>query len=406
MALFSRLAERRTISPATLFGTGLDTLGFGTTDAGVKVDPDSALAASPIWAAQKLISDDTSNLPIGSFVRKSDGTRAPYEKYGWMRQPDPFDPNLTIEAHFQQVVMGILQWGRSYTFCEGGVGPDVERLIVLPPERVRVVRNGVSPEYQVMDQNGRKVGTYTGADIIHIAPFRKPGALDGLSPIEAAQQGIGLGIAAERYTARFFGQGGLMPGFIEVPAGASTDTTEMRKEFQKANGGWRKSGLAGFLTGGSKWVQSGVNPRDADLSAIREYQVEEACRIYGIPPHKLGSQKPGAVGYASIEQREIDYVQGLAHYLVPMERAYRRMTRGNDTYIKFNVAGLLRGDLKARYEAYGLGLLNGFLSIDDVRRLEDLPPVPGGDVHRVQAQMVDITAPAPAPQPAPGVPQP
>lgn len=405
MALFSRLAERRTISPATLFGTGLDTLGFGTTDAGVKVDPDTALSSSPIWAAQKLISDDTSNLPVGSFIKKGDGTRAPYEKYGWMREPDPFDPNLTIEAHFQQVVMAILQYGRSYTFCEGGVGPDVERLDVLPPSRVKVVKNGVSPEYVVLDANGRGIKSYTPADVIHIAPFRKAGALDGLSPIEAAQQGIGLGIAAERYTARFFGQGALMPGFVEVPAGATADTTEMEKEFRKARSGWRKSGLAGFLTGGAKWVQSGVNPKDADLSVIREYQVEEACRIYGIPPHKLGSQKPGAVGYASIEQREIDYVQGLGHYIVPIERAYRRLTRGNDTYIRFNVAGLLRGDIKTRYEAYGVGLLNGFLSIDDVRRLEDMAPVKGGDVYRVQAQMTDITAPPPA-LPAPGVPQP
>lgn len=406
MALFSRLAERRTLTPAQLFGTGLDTLNYGTTDADVKVNADTALSSSPIWAAQKLISDDTSNLPIGSFINKGAGVRAPYEKYGWMRQPDPFDPNLTLEAHFQQVVMAILQHGRSYTFCEGGVGPEAERLIVLPPERVSVVRPGLSPEYQVLDTNGRRVGTYTGAEVIHIAPFRKPGALDGLSPIEAAKQGIGLGIAAERYTARFFGQGALMPGFVEVPAGAGVDTTEMETNFRKARNGWRKSGLAGFLTGGAKWVQSGVNPKDADLSAIREYQVEEACRIYGIPPHKLGSQKPGAVGYASIEQRAIDYVQGLAHYLVPIERAYKRLTRGPDTYIKFNVAGLLRGDLTGRYNAYGVGLLNGFLSIDDVRRLEDMAPVPGGDVYRVQAQMTDITAPPPEPVPAPGVPTP
>ena len=399
MALFSRLAERRTISPATLFGTGLDTIGYGTTDAGVKVDPDTALSSSPVWAAQKLISDDTSNLPIGSFINKG-GVRAPFEKYRWMTKPDPFDPNLTLESHFQQVVMAILQYGRSYTLCEGGVGPDVDRLTVLPPERVRVTRkDNLYPLYNVMDSNGRTVGTYTGADIIHIAPFRKPGALDGLSPIEAAQQGIGLSIAAERYSARFFGQGAIMPGFIKVPAGASVDVDEMRKEFRKANGGWRKSGLAGFLLGGTEWQASGVSPKDAELSLLREYQVEEVCRIYGIPPHKLGSQKPGAVGYASIEQRSIDYVQGLAHYLVPMERAYKRLTRGPDTYIKFNVAGLLRGDLTARYNAYGVGLLNGFLSIDDVRRLEDLPPVPGGDVYRVQAQMTDITAPPPEPVP-------
>lgn len=388
MALFSRLAERRTISPATLFGTGLDTLGFGTTDAGVKVDPDTALRASPIWAAQKLISDDVSNLPVRSFIDEND-TRHPYEKYGWMTAPDPRDPNLSLGGHFQQVVLAILQYGRAYIYCEGGVGPDAKWLDVLPPSQVKVTRSGMSPEYHVLGAGGRSVKVLTPEDVIHIAPFRKPGALDGLSPIEAAAEGIGLGIAAERYTARFFGQGALMPGFVEVPAGASADTTEMEKEFRKARSGWRKSGLAGFLTGGAKWVQSGVNPKDADLSAIREYQVEEACRIYGIPPHKLGSQKPGAVGFASIEQRSIDYVQSLAHYIVPLETAYKRLTRGDSTYIKFNVAALLRGDMKSRFEAYGLGLDKGFLSANDVLRWEDMAGFDGGDVHRVLMQTQD-----------------
>jgi len=186
----------------------------------------------------------------------------------------------------------------------------------------------------------------------------------------------------------------LMPGFIKVPGEADQkQLDDMAEAIRKRHKGWRGGGALGFLTGGADWVASGINPKDADLSVIREYQVEEACRIYGIPPHKLGSQKPGAVGYASIEQRSIDYVQGLAHYIVPIENAYRRLTSGDTTYIKFNVAGLLRGDLVSRYGAYGVGLLNGFLCIDDVRRLEDLPPVEGGDVYRVQAQMTAIDAP-------------
>ena len=392
MALFDRLLpERRAISPATLWGTGLE---FNPrVEAGVTVNVDTALTASPIWAAQKLISDDVSNLPVGSFVKKPDGTREPFFRYAWLDLPDPFDPSITFGSHVQQVALSLLQDGNGFVWAEGGVH-DPQRLEVFAPTTIEVRKPFRSPEYHVVGRRGRSEAMFTPLDMIHIAPFRKPGALRGLNPIKAAEQGIGLGIAAERYTARFFGSGALMPGFIKVPGeGDQKQLDDMADAIRKRHKGWRGGGALGFLTGGADWVASGINPKDADLSVIREYQVEEACRIYGIPPHKLGSQKPGAVGYASIEQRSIDYVQGLAHYIVPIENAYRRLTSGDTTYIKFNVAGLLRGDLVSRYGAYGVGLLNGFLSIDDVRRLEDLPPVKGGNVYRVQAQMTAIDAP-------------
>ena len=73
------------------------------------------------------------------------------------------------------------------------------------------------------------------------------------------------------------------------------------------------------------------------------------------------------------------------------------MLPGSGTFLKFNTAALLRGDPKSRYEAYEIGLRNGFYSINDVRRLEDDTPVPGGDTYRVQMQMTDIAAPAPVP---------
>ena len=48
-------------------------------------------------------------------------------------------------------------------------------------------------------------------------------------------------------------------------------------------------------------------------------------------------------------------------------------------YMKFNVAGLLRGDMKSRYESYAIGIKHQFIVPNEPRALEDMPPLPGGD---------------------------
>lgn len=375
------MPEKRALSPSRLFQTGLDTLNYGgENSAGVRVDADTALSSTAIWACVRLLTSDISTLPLDAF-RRDAGTRIPVRpKPTWIDTPDPFDPTITRIDHFAQVAMSLLLDGNVFVLVTPSVFDPV-RLEVLNPLAVEVRKTGDFPTYRILDRNGQPSGeTLTHAEVIHVPINRRPGQLRGMSPVRANSESIGLSLAADRFTARFFGAGAMVPGFVEVP-GAVPDATldDMARAMAKRHGGLRNSWKLGFLTGGAKYVPTGISPREADVIELRKYQLEEAARTYGIPPHKLQSQEPGAVGYASVEQRSIDYTETLTHYVEPLEAGYARLVPGTDTFLKFNIDKKLRADSKTRYEAYATGLQNKFLKIDEVRRLEDRPPFGGTD---------------------------
>lgn len=409
MALFERLLESRALSYQTIFKTGLDTFP-ARPESGFFVDADAAMRDDAVWAAQRLIAGDVSTLPVEAFTSgfENDRTvRKPLRpKPDWIETPDPYDPSFTRISHFGEVVLSILQNGNSFTYVEPSVLNPV-RLEVIQPQLVQPKKPAGQrePTYEISDSRGRVLKELTSLEMIHIAPFRKPGALRGLNPIEAAAEGIGISMAAERYTSRYFLSGASMPGFVTTPGDLTPDQIdEMDRRMRKAKGGWRNSGVLGYLTGGASYIPSGIKPSDSDLSAIRSFQVEAIARRYGIPPHMLGIPDRGN-SPASVEQKSIDYITHcLRHYVEPIEIAYRRLVPGDaSTYLKFNFSGLLRGDIVSRFQAYNIGIRDGFFSIDDVRAFEDMGPVKGGDVYRVQAQMTDITLEADV-APVPGVP--
>jgi hypothetical protein len=104
----------------------------------------------------------------------------------------------------------------------------------------------------------------------------------------------------------------------------------------------------------------------------------------------IGVTTPGAMSFASVEQNGIHFVQHtLRPYIVKIEDAYSRLLPGV-AFLKFNVDALQRGDQSSRYAAHASALVNGWSSINDIRRIEDMPPVNGGDVYRVPLANVDL----------------
>ena len=124
----------------------------------------------------------------------------------------------------------------------------------------------------------------------------------------------------------------------------------------------------------------------------RQFAVEEIARTFRCPPSMIGVTTPGAMSYASVEQNGIQFVQHtLRPYIVKIEDAYSTLLPGV-AFLKFNVDALQRGDQASRYAAHASALVNGWSSINDVRRIEDMPPVDGGDVYRVPLANVNLDA--------------
>ena len=161
--------------------------------------------------------------------------------------------------------------------------------------------------------------------MLHGAWLKPPGKLRGLSPIEAARQGIGLGLTAEEFGARFFGQGTTLSYGVEVP-GAMTDAQreELRANLRKRHSGTQNAHSVSVLTGGAKFVPGlGITNDQAQFLELRKFQVEDIARWYGVPPHMLGSQEPGASSYNSVEMRGIEFRE---YAVLPLVR------RIEDTY--------------------------------------------------------------------------
>jgi hypothetical protein len=229
--------------------------------------------------------------------------------------------------------------------------------------------------------------------MIHITELRLPGDLRGRSRIELIKENLGLAKALEEFAARFFGQGSSASGIIEFPGNLTREQAkDLVSGFEEGHKGLRRSHRPGVLFGGAKFTKTTVDNDSAQFLESRRFAVEEIARIFRVPPSMLGVTTPGAMSYASVEQNGIQYVtHTLRPYIEKIEEGYSRLLSGR-AFMKFNVDGLLRGDQASRYASFSTGIQSGFLSINDIHRLEDMSPVEGGDSYRVPLANVDLSA--------------
>jgi HK97 family phage portal protein len=374
--------EDRAISFQTVWGSGsdLETLN----PSGVNINSKTAFEVVAFWSAVSLISDTIATLPVDSYIRQ-DGNRRPYRpRPAWVDQPDV---DMTRQAHYQQVLVSLLVSGNSYTRIFRNASGDVVNLVALDPDTVTVRRSAIGRKIFLIENEAEAL---TSDDIIHITDLITPGSLVGLSRVERLKEAIGLSSAMQSFASRFFGMGATTQGIIEYPGNLTPDQAkQLRDGFDSAHRGFRRAHKTGVLSGGASYKQTTVPNDAAQFLESRRFSVEEIARAFNIPLSMMGV--PGAQSYASTEQNAISFVvHCLRPYIEKLEWAYSRLLPV-EAFLKFNVDGLLRGDFSTRISAYSVGLQAGFMSVNDVRRLEDLSPTEGGDQYRVPLANIALT---------------
>lgn len=387
------LPGQRSISPQTLFRTGLDDWFSGRTEAGVRVDYDTALTDDGWFSAVALVAGDIAGLPWRALVNDGQITRPLARQPSWIGMPDPADPAITANVHKMQVALSILCDGNAYVFCEPDIYTPVV-LTVLNPVRMRVTKENRERKFALMsthnlftdwspDETG--LAQFDSTQILHIPYMLMPGALKGMSPIRTQAGNIGIALAARKWVETFFGKGGMVSGFLSLPPEASGEAVKdadarLKKDFS----GWRKGGVIGAIGGGAQWVKTGLTPQDVALDSLWRRNLEATARAIGIPPFMIGSQEPAGVAYASSVERTQHYIDHcLMRYTDPIEQAYSRLVPGDgrlqvpgsNTEVRFNFNALLRGDPKARWEAYQIALNAKSMTKGEVRALENRPPL-------------------------------
>lgn len=385
--IIDRLFNKRSISFQTLWGSGEDVISG--TQSGTYVTPDTVFKVNAIFSAVALLADTISTLPLDAYIRIDGERRAFRPRPAWIQRPDV--DLISKEPFYNSVIVSLLLDGNAFIRVYRDGAGRVVNLVVLSPTDVEVIRNGIG---RVMFRLQKNDELLSSDQILHIVDVLKPGHIRGISRVEALKDNFGLAIALESYAARFFGQGVSTAGHIEFPSNLTPEQArDLSDGFSARHGGFRKSHKVGVLSGGAKFVSTSIENDKAQFLDSRRMAVEDVARAFNIPSMYL--QLPGTNTFSSAEQNAIQFVTHTVRPLVQkLEGAFSTLLNtepgGEFAFVKFSIDGLLRGDANSRFSAYSNGLQSGWLTLNDVRRLEDLPPLEGGDTARVPLANISL----------------
>lgn len=395
--MFERLLERRTVSFQSVFASGRDMVPSNL--AGVSVDADVALTINAVFSAVSLYADSVSTLPVDCYIRR-DGELASYRVAGqvpsWVYQPDV--DLVGYSAFYSAVIVSMLLDGNAFVRVFSNGAGEVVNLVVLNPQDVQVKRNALGRvEFEL--RTGKTKQILSSEDVIHVIDILKPGAVRGSSRVDVLKENLALSKALEGFTSTFFGSGVNAAGIIEVPQQLTADQAEqLAQAVDRRHGGFRRSARTGVLTGGAQWKPTGIDPDKAGLVEMRKFAVLDVARAFAVPPYLLGVTD-GGMSYASVEQQGLQFVaMSLRPLVAKIENAFSKLLSrypgGESAFLRFNMDALVRADLSARTQAYASALQAGWMSINDVRRVENLRRVDdmSADMPRVPLASVNIDA--------------
>lgn len=385
--MLERLWQQRAISYQTLFASG-DDIALGNLSS-TNINADTAFQVNAVYSAVSLIADTISTLPVDVYVRR-DGARYPFRpKPAWIDRPDV---DLPREAFYSQVLTSLLLEGNAFIRIFSNPRGEIVSLMTLNPMEVEVTRSRAGDLRFQVEGEDRKL---TSEEIVFIPDLLRPGKVRGVSRVKALKEDFGLALALRNFAATFFGQGTNMNGIIEYPGQLTAEQAQMLTESFSANHrGWRKGHKTGVLTGGATWKSVQSEPDRSQALEARRFAVEDIARAFGVPGSLMGI--PGSMSYASVEQTNLAFITHTLRPLVAkLEGALTplmaRIPGGENAFVRFNLDGLARADLSTRMTAYSTGLQAGFLTVNDVRRLEDLRPVEDEAADTVRVPLANVS---------------
>ena len=369
-------------TPSTSFYEWLENLDGGPTATGITVNPESAMRVVAFYASIRILSESVASLPIMMYERRADGGR---DRTLLHPVADLLknEPNELMSSYIwkETVQAHVAARGNGYSYIEW-VGGRVLAIHPLPPHTItpmlnsegRLVYKSENEEY------GRK--TFLPREILHIPGLGYDG-LVGYSPVHLAREAIGLSLASERAGGALFGHGGRPSGILSTDQTLTADQIKLLKTaWDASQGGIDNMGKTAVLSGGIKWQQITVDPRDMQFLETRKFQVQEIARMFRIPPHMLADLDRAT--FSNIEHQGIEFVQHtLRPWLVRWEGELNRKllspTERQRFFVEFLVDSMLRGDTASRHNAYASAIQQGWMSRNEVRQRENLNQVKGLD---------------------------
>lgn len=366
----------------------------GTSSSGKVVTADKAMQLSAVWACVRLLSESISTLPIKIYKSESDGSRILAKDHPIYRllckQPN-FE--MTPSRFMLMVVASLCLRGNSF-IEKKYIGSKLVALEPLLPQNMMVKRSDQTGmlEYKYTDPLGQKTRTIPTNKIMHIRGFGMDG-ICGMIPVKIGRDVIGAALSVEESAAKIFENGLQSSGFLSSEFPLDDEQRERIRSYLLSFVGSKNAGKMMVLEGGMKYNNVTMNPEAAQMLESRTFSIEEICRWFRVPPFMVGHMDKQSSWASSVEGMNMQFLTNtLRPLLVNIEQEISRclLNGDDDYYAEFSVEGLLRADSAGRSAYYTTALQNGWMSRNDVRRLENLPPIEGGDIYTVQLNLTPL----------------
>jgi len=352
---------------------------------------------STVWACIRLISTVTASLPLDVFETVSD-QRKKVGNDNPLARLLRFRPNnfMTALEFREAMTMQLCAYGNAYAHVERNSVGDVISMVPLMSANmdVRLSDNGKTVIYRY--KRDSEYAEFRTKEIFHLKGFGFNG-LVGLSPLAFSAKSAGVAIAMEDNQREFFANGAKSPQILMTDGKVLTKEQrgQLEENFKEIAGGPVKKRLW-ILESGFTTQSIGVSPQDSEILAARKFQVAELARFYGVPPHLVGDVDKSTSWGSGIEQQNLGFLQyTLKPYLDRWEYSIERWlvkdSEHGKIHAEHNLDGLLRGDSASRATFMQIMVNTGIRTVNEVRRLDNLPPLPGGDVATRQSQNIPIT---------------
>lgn len=358
--------------------------GVSESDAGVSVTAKNALSVPAFWQGVNFLAGTIASLPLHAYQTK-DGAGE--------RLNDDLEYTLNKAANNRttsfmwrkKMMCDVFTHGRHCSFVQKTKAGKVTGFYPLDPTKlaIKLVNNDLT---YTIDKK-----TYTSDEILDIPWMLEADGFTHVDPISKLKNSLGLSIALEKYGASFFKNGGIPPVVLQGPAmspgAAKRAGDDLKSVISKAV----KEGRVPAIPEGYEIKPVGIEPEKAQMHESRRFQIEEIARVLDLPPVFLHDLTKGT--FNNTEQAALNLVKHtLRQWLVAIEQEInlKLFDAKSMKYVEFNVDGLLRGDFTTRMEGMSKGVQNGLLTPNEGRKMDNRPPVDGGDETYLQQNMMSL----------------
>lgn len=384
--IFGRRSESNLANPSKWL---LDLWG-GKTISGIAVNEQTAMQCAAVFSCVKVVAESIASIPLVLYKQDGKRKRRANEHYLYRLLHDRPNEIMTSFTFRETIVPQLLLYGN--IFVENvvdGYGKTVE-LWPLDPHTVSVKRVGRKLFYWLSDPYSPPRRPIM--NMMHVPGLGWDG-MTGRSVIGLMRESVGLALTAEQYGAAYFGNGARPGGVLQTEQKLDpTIIDRLRESWNATYKGSENGHKTAILEQGLKYQQISLPPEDSQFLETRKFQRSEIAAMFRVPPHMIGDLERAT--FSNIEQQSIEFVVNtIRPWCVRLEQALNwellsDAERAAGYSFEFILDGLLRGDIKSRYEAYATGKQNGFLNTNDIRRLENLDEVDGGDVFWMPANQM------------------